>query len=387
VLSAVAIGIFAGVFSTGFYLGMADMRFKTAIKTEFSHIRIQQKQFQAEPSIGLFVDGSQNILNQLKKIPEIEGASGRLTCEAMAETAHGNLGVKLTGVEPEDEKKVSDIHEKLIEGNYFTGKKGRIPQIIVGSGLAEDLKLKLKSKLKITLTDINGNVNARLYKVSGIYKSNNTTYDKLNVFVVRDEFLEQSALSDNVSHLIAVYLKQGADAELVATQLRKTYPELEVLTWRNISKELALMADQMNQLMYIFLVIIMLALCFGIINTMLMAVLERKRELGMLMAVGMSKFRVFRMIILESVYLSLTGGVAGIIIGFASIKYFEKHPLKVDMFSGFEMYGYPKEVATILPSESLVSMTIMVIFLGILSAIYPALKAIRYNPAETIRDE
>jgi len=387
VLTAVAIGLFAGVFSTGFYMGMADMRFKTAIKTEFSHIRIQQKNYQNEPSINLYFENSSDLLKKLKSFPQIEGASRRVIAESMAETAHGTKGVKIIGFEPENERLVSDIHEKIIEGEYLTSNNSRIPKILVGSTLAKELKLKVKSKLKITVTDKNGHINAKLYKVGGIYKSNNTSFDKVNVFVLRDELLNQTGLSGDISHQIAIFLNENADVEIIAESLHQNFKDLEVLTWRNISKELALMADQMNQLMYIFVVIIMLALCFGIINTMLMAVLERKRELGMLMAVGMSKAKVFRMIILESIYLSLTGGLAGIIIGYGTIKYFEKNPINIEIFSGFEMYGYPKEVTTILPAESIVTITFMVIFLGIISAVYPALKAIKLNPSETIREE
>ena len=164
--------------------------------------------------------------------------------------------------------------------------------------------------------------------------------------------------------------------------------ENEVKTWKELSPEMSLLTDSMDQYMYIFILIILLGLCFGIINTMLMAVLERVKEIGMLMAVGMNKRRVFRMIILESVMLTFTGGIVGILIGAGITKIFETTPINLSMFSqGLEKYGFATQVYTSLQSDTLVTITILVIITGIISAIYPARKALKLNPAEATRTD
>jgi ABC-type antimicrobial peptide transport system permease subunit len=140
--------------------------------------------------------------------------------------------------------------------------------------------------------------------------------------------------------------------------------------------------------MYIFIMIILLALCFGIINTMLMAVLERVKEIGMLMAVGMNRRKVFMMIILESIMLTFSGGLLGIILGTAVTKYFETTPIDVSMFSeGLEKFGFGSQIYTSLQPDTLVTIGFLVIITGILSAIYPARKALKLNPAEATRSE
>ncbi|NLJ07539.1 MAG: ABC transporter permease [Sphingobacteriales bacterium] len=387
VLSAVAIGMFAGIFSTGFYKGMGDMRFKTAIRTEVSHIQLHHPAYLENKDIAVFMTNSGQMIEKIRGLDKVEGCSRRLISECMAETAHGTMGVNMIGVEPEFEKTVTDIHEKIIEGSYLDHNNSRIPQVLIGSTLAKELKIKIKSKVRLSLVDREGNIITKLYKVGGLYKTSNTGFDKMNIFVLRDEMLAQTGLPEDAASEIAVYLKDDKDVNTIATAIKKLFPAYETKTWREISKELSLLADQMDQIMYIFVIIIMLALCFGIINTMLMVVLERKRELGMLMAVGMSKSRVFRMIVLESVYLSFTGGIAGILIGYGVIKYFSVHPLKLEMFSGFEMYGYSTTVYTNLEPGSIIIISILVILLGIVSAIYPARKAIRLDPADAIRTE
>jgi ABC-type antimicrobial peptide transport system permease subunit len=151
---------------------------------------------------------------------------------------------------------------------------------------------------------------------------------------------------------------------------------------------MSLLTDSMDQYMYIFILIILLALCFGIINTMLMSVLDRVKEIGMLMAIGMNKRKIFIMIILESVMLTFTGGVLGIIIGSGVTKIFETKPIDVSMFAdGLEKYGLATQIYTSLRLETIVTITILVIVTGILSAIYPARKALKLNPAEATRTE
>jgi ABC-type lipoprotein release transport system permease subunit len=209
----------------------------------------------------------------------------------------------------------------------------------------------------------------------------------MTAFVKYEELRSQLGFSENPAHEIAIYLKPDVDVGEMKQKLADEFPVLEVKSWREINKDLAYLVESMDQYMFIFVWIILLALCFGIINTMLMVVLERTKELGMLMAVGMSRFRVFVMIILESVFLSLTGGLIGIAIGYWVIKVFETRPIILEIFKGFEQYGYSSEVYTNLPFQSALKIAGLVVMLGVVSAIYPAIKAIRLHPVEAIRTE
>lgn len=142
----------------------------------------------------------------------------------------------------------------------------------------------------------------------------------------------------------------------------------------------------MNQYMYIFLIVILIALCFGIINTMMMVIMERVHELGMLMAIGMNRLRVFTMIMLETVFLSLTGGITGIIIGYAVTKYFETAGINLFFWKeAFAEIGFSALVYPVIDSKTMIVTAILVIMAGIISALYPAYKALKLNPSEAIR--
>jgi len=301
--------------------------------------------------------------------------------------AHGTGGGRLIGVCPEKEIKVTDIWEHITEGNYLE-RTGRMPPVLIGEKLANRLQLKTGSKINVQMVDLNGDLSSKGYRVSGIYKTDNTTFDENHLFVHFEDLQLQLGIENNAAHEIALVVKNGNEAATYKPAIQKFAGNNVVQTWKELSPEMSLLTDSMDQYMYIFILIILLALCFGIINTMLMSVLDRIKEIGMLMAVGMNKRKIFMMIILESVMLTFSGGILGIIIGSGITKIFETKPINLSMFSdGLEKYGYASQVYTSLRFETVIIITLLVIVTGILSAIYPARKALKLNPAEATRTE
>ncbi len=386
-ITAITIGLFAGVFTMAFMQGAVDARIESATKSELAHLQIHAPQFLEDNNIQYYISGSKEILNKIESENLVVAASRRLIAEPFVMAAHGTGGGKLLGVDIENEKRVTDISEHLIEGTYLE-KSSRMPPVVIGQKLAKKLQLKIGSKINVQLVDLDGNLSSKGYRVSGIYKTTNTGFDESHLFVTYDDLRTQLGMDDNTAHEIAVLLENGYEASLVKPEIQKVVGNNDVQTWKEISPEMSLLTDSMNQYMYIFIMIILLALCFGIINTMLMAVLERIKEIGMLLAVGMNKRKVFFMIILESTMLTITGGLLGILLGTMATKYFETTPINVSMFAeGLEKYGYGSQIYTSLQPETLITIGVLVIVTGILSAIYPARKALKLNPAEATRTE
>ena len=386
-ITAITIGLFAGVFTMAFMQGAVDARIESATKSELAHLQIHAPQFLEDNNIQYYISGSKEILSKIESENLVVAASRRLIAEPFVMAAHGTGGGKLLGVDIENEKRVTDISEHLIEGTYLE-KSSRMPPVVIGQKLAKKLQLKIGSKINVQLVDLDGNLSSKGYRVSGIYKTTNTGFDESHLFVTYDDLRTQLGMDDNTAHEIAVLLENGYEASLVKPEIQKVVGNNDVQTWKEISPEMSLLTDSMNQYMYIFIMIILLALCFGIINTMLMAVLERIKEIGMLLAVGMNKRKVFFMIILESTMLTITGGLLGILLGTMATKYFETTPINVSMFAeGLEKYGYGSQIYTSLQPETLITIGVLVIVTGILSAIYPARKALKLNPAEATRTE
>jgi len=160
------------------------------------------------------------------------------------------------------------------------------------------------------------------------------------------------------------------------------------MSWLEIMPDMKMMNESMNMMMYIFVVIILLALGFGIVNTMLMVILERIKEIGMLMAVGMNKSRVFLMIVLETVYLSLTGGVIGIVLAVVLTAITGETGLDLSVWAeGLNSLGFDAVIYPEIGFDAVIGVTLLVILTGIIAAIYPARKAIKLKPADALRIE
>lgn len=386
IISAVALGICAGIFSTAFYKGMADQRIDKAIKSEISHIQIHQPEFRQANDITRYMPDADSLCNKIRKLPDVTGASNRIIIFSMISSAETAAGVKISGIKPEEEKTVTNIHTKLTEGNYFEENK-RNP-ILLGNKLAEKLNVNLGSKVVLTLQDVDNNIVAGAFRIIGLFSTANNSFDEANVMVRYRDLSRLMNLPEGAGHEIAIMANSNDMVPKVKKEIVSMAPDYEVKTWTELSPEMNYLTEAMDLYMYIFIVIILFALLFGIINTMLMVVLERIKEIGMLMAIGMNKLRIFSMIVLETIFLSFTGGIVGVILGAAVSKYFETHRISLAMWGEvYQNLGYDPYVFTSLQFSLLVNVTLLVILTGIIASLYPAYKALQNDPAEALRIE
>ena len=387
VITAITLGVFAGVFSIAFMRGMADQRVNSAIKTEVSHIQLHTHEFMEVNNIENYIQNTDKILSEINKKPEVQSASRRIIINSMVMTADGRSGIKLVGVEPEREREVTNIKDKIIHGEYFKEYE-RSKAVVIGDDLAEKHEFETGDRFIVTLVDVEGNQVPDRFKISGIYGTSNSNFDETNAFVKYSDLREISNLPENSAHEIAVYLSQNDNtSKIVSSELENEFSNLDIKQWFEVLPELKYLTESMDYMMYIFIVIILLALGFGIVNTMLMAVLERIKEIGMLMAVGMNKLRLFGMIMLETIFLSLTGGAAGIFLGYIVSKIFENQGIDLSTLygEGLEAIGYDSIVYTVVQFENILIVALLVVLTGMLASIYPARKAMKLNPADAIR--
>jgi ABC-type lipoprotein release transport system permease subunit len=386
IIVATTLGICAGIFSAAFYQGMADQRIEKAIRSELSHIQVHEKEFRNSNEIKDYISDADQLSNRIGQIPGVEGVSNRIIIFSMVASAETGSGVKIVGIDPGKERLTTNIHEKLEEGNYF--EESRKNQVLIGHKLAEKLKVRLNSKVVITLLDVDNNITYGAFRVVGIFNTVNNAFDEANIFVRDTDLAKLINLPANSCHEIAILVDNNENVDGIKAEIQQVSGDLEVLSWLDLSPEMSYLNEAMDLFMYIFIVIILLALLFGIINTMLMVVLERVKEIGMLMAVGMNKLRIFMMILLETVFLSLTGGVIGVFLGTLISNYFETRPINLAAWAdAYTDLGYDPFVYTSLNMELLINVTVMVLITGILASIYPAYKALKQDPADALRTE
>jgi len=213
-------------------------------------------------------------------------------------------------------------------------------------------------------------------------------FDELNLFVLREDIISLTGFDPSNATEIAILMNETEQTGHAAAELQKALPGLSILPWNILEPTLKMLSSMMDQMSYFLLIIILAAMAFGIVNTMLMSILERTRELGMLMSVGMNRRKIFMMIMLETIFLASVGTAVGVALSAATIKATSAKGINFAAWAeGFESLGYSALVYPALYPSLYITLTVMVIVTAIAASIYPARKALRLNPAEAVRHE
>lgn len=383
VVLAVGLGLWAGIFTASFMYGVSTQRLNNIVNSQLSHIQLHHPSFSEDMDPAFQIENGDAVLKALAQEEKIKSACGRTIASGMVASPRGSGGVIIKGVEPSEEIRVTNVHEKIIEGSFFDDSKKK--QIIIGEKLAEKLKVKLKRKVNVTVQSLNGDFISESYMVVGIFKTNSAKYDEGNVFVRRDALADMLG-KEGAMHEIALLLRDADSVDTTQAELQEKYPALSVESWKDLAPELDYINEIMDEYLRIFMVIILLAMAFGIINTMLMAVMERTREIGVLMAIGMNKARVFFMILLETVFLTLTGVPVGLLLSMATIRYFSKTGVDLSLFSqGLANFDVETIVYPSLDMSFYPMLIVMATVTALLAAVYPAYKALKLHPSSAIR--
>lgn len=387
VILAVTLGLFGILFMIALSNGMVVQKIDASINNELAHIQIHDSGFIQDPSLHYYIKDSKPIEDEISAIPGVKAVCSRIKAMAMASTAATGAGIMVNAIDPEQEKQVSKIYQCIIEGDYFE-KESKSAQIVISQKLSSKLKARLGSKIVLTMQHTNGELAYGLFRVSGIYKTSNTMFDEPNVFIRKSDMISLTGFDAANTSEIAVMLDKTEDTRAMVQVLEKKFPGLSIMAWDKLEPLLSGLSSMMDQMAYLLLIIILIAMAFGIINTMMMAVLERTRELGMLMAVGMNRRKVFIMIMLETVFLALVGTALGILISSLTIHFTGINGINFAAWAeGFESWGYSALIYPTLYFDFYIGMTILVIITAIISSIYPARKALKFNPAAAIREE
>ncbi len=383
IISSVALGVWAGAFIVSLYYGMGNERVRIAIEQEVSHIQVHHPKFRDDHDV-VFNFSLDSLESALRNTPGVKAYSLRTNVQGMLANAAGSNGVQINGVDPDAEDATRGLKNFVKNGEYL--EEGKKNQVLVGKKLADKMKLVPGNKIVLTFQDKEQNITAGAFRIAGIYESANAPLDERNVYVRRSDLNNLLGIPGRGTEA-AVLLTGESELPAAVTALKQQLPGLEVEDWRAVSPETALVMSSLDVTSFIIIAIILIALAFGIINTMLMAVLERTREIGMLMAVGMSKMRLFGMVVLETVLLTLVGCPIGFGVAWAVNAWLSKTGIDLSSIAGNLMkdFGYGAVIYPDLPGDKVWQILQIVFVTALLASVFPAWKALKMRPAEAIR--
>lgn len=345
--------------------------------------RSTRKGYQSNPALKNSISDLDEVRSALAKVISSCNVSERLRTFGLVSSAHNSSEISIVGVDPSSEKKVTTIHKYIVEGSYLSD---RPDEIIISTSTADKLKVGLGDKAITMASRLDGSVGSEACRVVGLFETFDSGFDQSHVYIPLQTARQMLGAQGRVSEFV-VNPVDTKHTDAIAALLKSALPSgYEVLTYEQMLPLLVMQLQLYYETIYIFYVIIAIALIFGIVNTMLMAVMERTHEFGVEMAIGMANKRIFSMVMLEALYLGVVGTAFGIVASFAIYIPLSYSGWDLAMFSeSLKSLGVGTTIYPIMAASSLANTIIIIPLATVIGAIYPALRAVKLQPVEAIR--
>jgi ABC-type lipoprotein release transport system permease subunit len=381
-LLAIAIGVWAMIFMTALMRGMVDEMIRDGIDTLPGNVQIHHPDFRDDPSIENSLNPPGPVLLSALNNPEVAGWTSRVRVPAMISSERDSRGITLLGVDPAGEVALGFELDNMIEGRFLENAEDR--GLVVGRKMLERLETGLGKRVVVMSQDPENNVVDRGFRIVGVYTANLESQEEYFVYGGRSTIQSLLKMGTMVSEIAVSGHDYRAVEDLLAILREASPPGSEVLPWMELESYLYTMMNMMDGFVLVWILVVFIALSFGLINTLMMAVFERIREIGLMQALGMRPSSILYLILIESLLLLVLGLLIGNFLAIASIL-----PLKegVDLSAvakGMEMMGAGSTLYPALKLKDLATANLVVIVLGVLTSLIPAWHASRYSPVEAI---
>ena len=388
-ISAIAFASLLLVFMLSWQFGSYDTMINSALKIHTGHLQVQAKGYKDKRSIRLVVPKPTAVSAILDKTPGVAAYTFRANAFSLVSSKERTYGAIVIGIEPVREANISTLRKVIREGSYLSEED--TDQALMGKLLAKNLQVGLGDELVVLGQGRDGSIAATVVKVKGIYSSGQDEFDRSSIHITLKNFQDVYTMRGAVHEVVALGKSLEDMPEIkkaVATGIEKMDKKhhLVALDWMELIPGLiqGIQLDLVSG--FIFYIILIVVVAFSILNTFLMAIFERTREFGVLMAMGTSPGRLSKLLLIESAIITMAGIVSGIIAGSLITWYFQVHGIVISGASELmKQFGIPERM---YPQLSVLSVSIgsgLVLVITFLTALYPALKVRRLRPVEAMR--
>lgn len=392
--SAMVLAMALLIFSRTLAEGGHEDWIEAGVRLGSGHVALQHPEYQARRTLEFRLtsekrEAAEAALASSSVAGRVVATAPRLAVQGLASSPSAALPVAIVAMDPASETRFSALQEDLSEGRYLEP-DDRL-RALVGTGLAERLKLKLHSRFVLTAQDADGQIVGQMVRVAGVFRTGIPEVDEGFVQIPLATAQEWLAAPGAVTG-IAVLLRSSHDVGSAARALRAALSDessLDVVDWRRTMPELDAAVRMDDWADYIFHIVLFVIAATAIINTVLMSVMQRTREFGVLRALGLERGQVGRLVFTEGLFLTLVSGTAGVALGAAVVWIFFRHGLDFSAFWDTEMSAAGVVIdPVIVPrfhwSQLLWSMVVM-LGIGCLASVYPAWRATRVDVAEAMK--
>jgi len=353
---------------------------QNTIRLQSGHLQIRPASYE-ENKISLkwedLIANPEQLVEKVKSVPQVTVATPRLNASAILTVSDESKGVQILGIEP-DSAANQPFRDGMLSGEFI--KADDREGILIGNTLADKLKLNVNDKVNLLVTTSNGDVKEQLFTIRGIFTTRTPGYDESTVFMPLTKAQAITA-TENHASTIFVLLKNSEDAEAVAQALQSN--NYKILTWREQNQFVVQFEDFANAFFIIIYLIVLGITATVVTNTLVMAVFERTREIGILAAIGMKGSGIMAQFLAEAALLATGGVIGGLIIGGAAVAYFTVYGIYIGDY-GITGVLFEDHIYAHLTLANTVNLAIVTYIITLIASLYPARLAARMEPVEAL---
>ena len=395
-MAAIAFGYAMLLFVACLMAGLRQQMIKSGTGLVLSDVEVHAPGYYPERPIDQTLGGPDgtavnSLIAAITANPRVQAASPRVYGYGLVSATHQSAGVEILGVVPDQEQKITALQTRMVKGSYLTG---RMPKgVVMGDKLAATIGAKVGSEIVLLAPAADGSTGNDLYTVAGLFHTGLDSMDRGLVVMSLASLQALLRLPPGGIHEVGIKLHDNditaatTAAAALDAQLSKTLP-VQVSAWPGLAPELADYVQFNHRVTFILFFIFFLLAAMGIVNTMLMAIIERTRELGMLMAVGMRPVQVVGLIVAEAASLAGASLVMGAALGAPLLWYLQIHGLNLGGHRGAVSLGGVVVGPIWHGQQDLTAYAQAALGLAVValvSALYPAMRAARFRPTEALR--
>lgn len=384
-VTAIAVGLAALIFLWAFVDGVNDQMAENSTRYLAGHLQIHRSGYHEQRTLDLLLEQSGNTVRRLRALPHVVAVTQRLEGSALLSLGDKSRGVMVVGVDPDQEPRVTTLTQAVRAGRYLRAADGNA--ILLGASAAAALKAQVGSEVVLVTQAADGSVGAGRYRVEGIFNTKMDMLDGNYVFLPLATAQELYAAGSAVTAVVARLDNRHSTEAVVGAMLRQAGAEQEILGWQKLLPTVVQSTEFHEIVAYILLLILFVVVAVGITNTVLMAVMERTREFGVMMALGTRQTQVMRLVFYEACLLGFAGLLIGAVIGLSMTQYFAVTGINLERYS-LALEAMPGLTGIVFPlprADRTLILSLVVFATAVIAAFYPAWKTARLRPVDAIR--
>jgi ABC-type lipoprotein release transport system permease subunit len=368
------------MFIVAFFNGEVQTSMESTLRLDSGHIQIRAADYDPDKlSVAweYLIENPEQVAAQVAALSQVQVATPRLIASGIISAGDETTGVQVMGIDPASSAN-DPYREGLVSGQFLTAddREG----ILIGYPLTETLGLKVGDQLNLLINTSDGSVDEQLFTVRGVYTTGSTNYDKGLVFLPIAKAQAFSGAGNHASYIF-VLLHDREQADAVAAAIKS--PKYRVKTWVELNDLFVVLDDYSNLIISILNLIVLGVAATVIVNTLLMSVFERTREIGILTSIGMKGRQIMGLFLLESTILAIGGIAVGLLIGWALIAYFGQVGI---YFGDLGVSGFylGDRIYAFITLQDTINLTITALVITLVASLYPARLASRMEPVEAL---